>query len=182
MFLSAPPVQAKDAAVNLDNSIFAGGVVPANKGETLYTQFSLFYEGKAHLTTNYRRGILVPVNTEVTFVKASSGEIHVKLPDGVVLRLENVRKYSGENIVGIFNRTLGKAKVNLEKFSPKERESILVGHVETGMSKDAVIRAIGYPPKHQTPSLEISQWRYWRSRYATFIVHFKDGNVSSIKK
>ena len=169
LFLAARFAQAKEAII-------------ATKGETYYTQFSLHYEELRHLTTNYRKGVLVPVNTEVTFVKSSSSEIHVKLPDGGVLRLENVREFSGEDIVGIFKRTLGKEKVNLDTFSAKERESILVGNIEVGMSKDAVVKAYGYPPKHQTPSLEGNAWRYWRNRFATSIVQFKDGNVTEIQK
>ncbi len=156
--------------------------ITATKGETYYTQFTMCYEELRHLTTNYRKGVLVPVNTAVTFVKSSSSEIHVKLPAGGVLRLENVKEFSGEDIVGIFKRTLGKEKVNLDKFSAKERENILLGNIDVGMSKDAVIKAYGYPPKHQTPSLEGNAWRYWRNRFATSIVQFKDGAVSDIQK
>lgn len=169
LFLAPQLGQAKEA-------------ITATKGETYYTQFTMCYEELRHLTTNYRKGVLVPVNTAVTFVKSTSGEIHVKLPDGQVLRIENVREFSGEDIVGIFKRTFGKEKVNLDKFSAKELESILLGNIEVGMSKDAVIKAYGYPPKHQTPSLEGNAWRYWRNRFATSIVQFKDGTVADIQK
>ena len=82
--------------------------ISAVKGDKLYTQFSLFYEQKVHRTTNYRSGVFVPINTDVTFVKASKQEIDVVFPDGTSLKIENVEKYSGENITGIFHRTLGK--------------------------------------------------------------------------
>ncbi len=52
----------------------------ATKGETYYTQFSLFHLKYVWLTTNYRKGVLVPVNTQVTFLKASSNEIDVESP------------------------------------------------------------------------------------------------------
>lgn len=169
LFLTSQLAQAKEA-------------ITATKGETYYTQFTLCYEELRHLTTNYRKGVLVPVNTEVTFVKSTSGEIHVKLLDGLVLRIENVREFSGEDIVGIFKRTFGKEKVNLDKFSATDRENILLGNIEVGMSKDAVIKAYGYPPRHQTPSLDGNQWRYWRNRFATSIVQFKDGKLAEIQK
>jgi hypothetical protein len=133
-------------------------IITAAKGDKLYTQFSLFYEDKVHRTTNYRSGTFVPINTEVIFVKANKKEIDVTLPDGTGLKIENVEKYSGENINGIFFRTLGKTAVDLSRFTAKEKNSIEAGEVEPGMSKDAVIAALGYPPKHQTPTLKGSQW------------------------
>lgn len=48
------------------------------------------------------------------------------------------------------------------------------------MRKEAVIAAIGYPPGTGTPSLEANEWRYWTSRFDTFIVRFKDGKVTEI--
>src|SRR5581483_10330235 len=156
--------------------------ISAVKGDKLYTKFSLFYEKNVHRTTNYRVGSFVPINTEVTFVKADKNEIDVTLPDGTDLRIVNVEKYSGEKIPGIFNRTFGKTPVDLSRFNKKEISSIQAGEVEVGMRKDAVIASLGYPPKHQTPTLSGNQWRYWRNVFATFVVHFEDDKVSSIER
>ena len=105
----------------------------------------------------------------------------MKLPAGRELRIVNVRKYSGEDLNGIFVRTLGKEKVDLSPFTELERINILEGQVETGMSKAAVLRAMGYPPKHQTPSLADNEWTYWRNRMANFVVRFRDDKVVSIR-
>ena len=156
--------------------------ISAVKGDKLYTQFSLFYEKDVHRTTNYRIGNFVPINTEVVFVKANKNEIDVKLPDGTTLKIENVQKYSGENITGIYQRTFSKTAVDLSRFSAKEKNSIEVGEVEIGMSKDAVIAALGYPPKHRTPTLKGNQWCYWRTIFKTFVVHFEDDKVKSIQQ
>jgi len=171
LFASSPPLIAADT-----------NAISAVKGDKLYTQFSLFYEDKVHRTTNYRSGTFVPVNTEVTFVKASKKEITVTLPDGTSLKIENVEKYSGESIVGIFHRTLGKTPLDLAHFSATEKNSIEAGEVEPGMSKDAVIASLGYPPKHQTPTLKGNQWRYWRSTFGTFVVHFEGDKVKSVEQ
>ena len=45
------------------DSAGAGKNALAAEGEKLYTQFSFFYEGDHHITTTYRKGILVPINT-----------------------------------------------------------------------------------------------------------------------
>jgi hypothetical protein len=37
----------------------------AKSGETYYTQFSLYHDKHVHETTNYRRTVLVPINTPV---------------------------------------------------------------------------------------------------------------------
>lgn len=172
-----------------------GAAAQAAKGETYHTQFSLYYDDFAHETTNYRTRTLVPINTPVTFVAVRTTtagvkgaqitmpwpEIVVRIPEGREVRIRNVRKYSGEDLDGIFSRTLGKEKVDLSAFTEVERTSILEGQVEPGMSKAAVLRAMGYPPKHQTPSLSGNEWTYWRNRVASFVVRFRDDKVVSTR-
>jgi hypothetical protein len=150
-------------------------------GQTLYTQFTLYYERNCHVTTNYRKGILVPVNTQVKLVKSGKTEIVVTLPDGQELTIKNIPNFSGEGIDGIFKRTFAATPVNLSQFTETEKKAIMAGEVTTGMRKSAVIVAIGYPPKHKTPSLESNDWQYWQSRFDTFIVHFTNDKVSQIQ-
>lgn len=151
------------------------------QGQTLYTQFSFFYENNCHQTTNYRIGILVPVNTEVKFVKANSKNIVVTLPDGQDLTILNIEGFSGEKIDAIFTRTLATKLLDLSPFTEIEKQAIRSGLVKRGMSKPAVIAALGYPPKHKTPNLEMNQWRYWQNRYGTFVVHFEKEQVTLIE-
>ena len=151
------------------------------KGQTLYTQITLFYENYCHVTTNYRKGVLVPVNTEVKFVKADGNDITVTLPDGHKLEIKNIETYSGEQIDGIFTRTFATNPVDLSKFTDDEEKSILLGEVITGMRKSAVIVALGYPPKHKTPNLQLDQWQYWHNRFSTFVVYFEKDKVTQIE-
>jgi len=154
----------------------------AVKGDKLFTQFSLYYEKGHHITTNYRIGILVPINTEVEFVRATRNKIIVKIPGyDAEVDFVNVKDYSGETIDGIFKRTFGVKPVDLSGFSKSEQSAIKRGAVEVGMSKDAVIKAMGYPPRHKTPSLDMNQWRYWKSRFNTALISFEDDKVISIK-
>jgi hypothetical protein len=156
------------------------GIGDVTPGKTLYTQFSLFYEKNRHLTTNYRRGTLVPVNTAVEFVKAEGKNIEVVLPDGQKLKISNVVNFSGENLDGIFNRTFAAKPLNLSSFSTAEQKAIMAGEVVVGMCKAAVIAALGYPPKHKTASLDLNQWQYWQSRFDTIIVYFDKDRVTQI--
>ena len=173
------------AVALLSNAPVDGAQKPgdlATKGEKLYTQFSLYYEKDHHITTNYRKGVLVPINTEVEFVKASRKRITVRIPSyDVTVHFENEEDYSGEKIDGIFKRTFGRQPANISGFTGAEQSSITKGTVAVGMSKDAVIKAMGYPPKHKTPTLNMDQWRYWKNRFDTMLVFFDNGKVSSIQ-
>ena len=166
----------------------------AKSGETYYTQFSLYHDHYVHETTGYHRTTLVPINTPVTFVRLEATipgpghsvmasykpEIVVALPEGKELHIVNIKKYSGEDLEGIFDRTLSKETVDLSRFTELERTNILQGQVATGMSQAAVILALGYPPKHRTLSLSSDQWTYWSSRLISFDVRFRDDKVISV--
>ena len=155
----------------------------AQRGEKLYTQFSLFVLKHTHLTTNYRKGILVPINTEVEFISANKSVIEVRIPEyNLDVRIQNVEGFSGEKIDGIFARTLGREKVDLTNFTEVEQKSIKQGVAAVGMTKDATIKALGYPPHHRTPSLNLNEWRYWHNKFNTFLVVFDEGKVSGIKQ
>ena len=172
------PIACFQAAVAKDKSVASS----TPKGQTLYTRFSLYYEDLRHRTTNYRKGILVPVNTEVQFVKAKGDNIVVKLPSGQELTIENVEPFSGENLDGIFSRTFSPERTDLTQFTEEERKEIMAGQVKPGMRKSAVIVALGYPPKHKTPTLDSSEWRYWQNRFATFLVQFDGDAVTKVKQ
>jgi len=152
----------------------------ASTGDKLYTQFSFYYENGHHITTNYRVGTLVPVNTEVEFVKMTRKKIFVNAPKyGTEIVLENVKDYSGEDIEGIFNRTFATTPVDLGQFTEAEQRAIKSGGFEIGMSKDAIIVAMGFPPRHRTPTLELDQWRYWKNRWNTVLLSFENDRLIS---
>jgi hypothetical protein len=152
----------------------------AAKGDVLYTRFTLFYENNEHKTVNYRRGTLLPINTQVVFIRSDKENIFVKLPDDTKLRIANIPKWTGDDIARVFNRTFGKDKVDLSSLAQKDRDNILAGTVDLGMAKEVVLKAMGYPPEFRTPTLEENQWRYWKNRFGTMLVYFTDGKVSKI--
>jgi len=150
-------------------------------GTLYYTQFSLFQEKGRYRTTNYRRGFLIPINTPVTLVSIDSKRIEVKVNDGgETLIVENVPKHTNEDVPTAFRKLFGKRKVNLGQFTAAEQKLILGGKVDKGMSREAVLAAIGYPPAHMTPDLKGDDWTYWSNRYDRFIVRFKGNRVAEI--
>lgn len=146
-----------------------------------YTQFSLFQEKDNYRTTNYRKGTLIPINTAVTLQSMGSDEAELRLVDsGRPLTIEYVSKFTRDDMQTAFNKIVGPNKVDLSRFSAEEKTAILAGQVKQGMSKKAVLAAIGYPPQHETPSLDGDKWTYWANLFNRFIVHFKNDKVDSI--
>ncbi|MDD1623043.1 MAG: hypothetical protein LUQ11_16335 [Methylococcaceae bacterium] len=156
----------------------AASVQPA---QVYYTQFSLYEEKDHFRTTNYRIGTLIPINTAVTLQAMGGDEAELRLVDsGRPLTIENVRKFTKDEMPIAFSKIAATTKVDLNQFSAAERESILEGQVTKGMSKKAVLAAIGYPPQHVTPSLDSNDWTYWSNRFNRFVVKFKNDKVDSI--
>lgn len=152
-------------------------------GGAYYTQFALQYEKDRYRTTNYRRGFLLPINTQVKLIDINSKSIWVQIvSSGKELLIENVAKHTGENTFQAFDKLFSPNRVNLSAFNALEQKNIKTGTVVPGMRKKAVIAAIGYPPAVGTPSLEHDQWKYWSSRFNTFIVHLTGGKVARIQE
>jgi hypothetical protein len=150
-------------------------------GDVYYTQFSLREEKNRFRTTNYRVGGLIPINTAVNLVSIDKKNIVVQIAKtGQTLTIENASRHTSEDVQQAFQKILRKTPVNLEQFSPQEREKILTGQASKGMSRKAVLAAIGYPPQIATPSLDGNEWTYWANRFNRFIVHFKGDRVQEI--
>jgi len=127
-------------------------------------------------TTNYQVGILLPVNSQVTMQEIEKNQITF-LYKGQEILLRNKPKYTGVGIDEIAKQYFSTKKVNLNKFTKKERKAIKTAQVVPGMSKKAVLISLGTPPAHVTPSTEMDQWKYWRTRWRTFLINFQDGKA-----
>ncbi len=159
--------------------------LPSNvkRGDYYYSQVSMQYEKGRFRTTNYRRGTLLPVNTQVELIEITTKEIVVEImPEHRKLTIENVAKHTGENTTQTFSKLFAKQKLDLSQFTKLEQENIRDGKVAKKMRKNAVIAAIGYPPITETSSTQMNRWVYWSSRFDRFIVHFNDkGKVDRIE-
>jgi len=69
----------------------------------------------------------------------------------------------------------------IQNLSPIDQQGIREGVVYPGMTKQGVVIAIGYPPSHETPTLEQDVWKYWRNRWSTFQVTFAGGVVTGVQ-
>ena len=151
-------------------------------GDTYYTQFVIRYEKGTYLTTNFRRGAVIPVNTPVKLLNITNKTIEVEVDNSSQkLLVKNAEKHTGDDVFRAFDKLFAKNKINLSQFTRLEREHINSGTVAKGMRKSAVIVAIGYPPITETMNLDSNVWVYWSGRFNRFNVHFKNGKVSRIE-
>lgn len=150
---------------------------------TMYTTRNMHYNIGRHAVplvevTNYQVGTLIPANSQVQMVGINSKQIQV-LYKNLPLTIKNIPKYSGIDINTLAEQYFSAKKVNLSKFTAAEQKAIKTGSIFKGMSKEAVLVSLGTPPSHRTPDLTMDTWTYWKNRWTTFTVEFKNNKVLS---
>ena len=145
----------------------------------LHTAYNIWWE---HVTkvwsTNYKKGRILPAGTPVKLVRRSNKTIKfTDLNTDLTYTIVFVRNHHpGKSAGDIYDRMMtDKTFEELTAgFSELEIAAIKSGEVRQGMSKEAVLVSLGYPPESGTPSTKLDSWRYWWHRFDTFIVHFDD--------
>ena len=136
-----------------------------------YTKHNFMYERGRHLTTNYWRGSLVPVNSQVELITLTPKKL-VLIYQGQEIEIRNVAKHTKTTTAVIADRLLSRSPVNpTGKFAKEAR----FGELRLGMTKNEVIMTRGYPPAHKTFSLETDKWVYWSSRFVQHTLVFRNG-------
>ena len=134
-------------------------------------------------TVNYQQDGLIPRCTPVKIQQFNKKILSFKdLSDERTYTL--IKHGSSPDFVAYLNKYFGTAcdtnKVN--SLSDIDKKGITEGSALIGMSKDAVVLAIGYPPEHKTTSLKNNSWIYWSNRFNRFAIGFnEDGYVESIQ-
>lgn len=151
----------------------------------LFTLVNLHVDPKGHrvFTTNYQSAILLPLCTRVVVTEQTSKLIRFSDAEQgveyVYLRTKHLRESFAGHLAKVFGSECVSTRV--AAMSEIDRRGISEGRALPGMSKDAVILAMGYPPDHATPSLAADRWTYWRNRATRTVVHFSDGVVTYIQ-
>ena len=131
---------------------------------------------------NFQAPELIPLCSPVTFVNAYADQVEFKV-DGreyLYVNYDGNGEPFDQNLAHYFGRACPDAA--LAALTPKEREAVTQGVVKSGMRREAVILAIGYPPPRDTRTLELPTWRYWRTGMQSFLVVFDDdGRVETVR-
>lgn len=151
-------------------------------GRVWYTLTNLHPDpaGQLLYSINYQRSGFIPICTRVHITESTDRGIAF-VAHGVTYAYWFRDEYLIEGREAHLRRYFGETCDPGDASSPEDRAGIAAGTVSVGMTKAGVIKAIGYPPPHATPDLEAQQWRYWRSRFDTFLVRFEDGRVTWVR-
>jgi hypothetical protein len=128
---------------------------------------------------NFLQRGLIPMCSEVKLVELNTKRLIFRLLKRDKQYLYVNHKAAGEpferHLIRYFGQSCNSKIV--QGLSKADQAGIKRGRVSRGMTKSGVIYAIGYPPRHVTPDLEVSEWTYWQNRFNRKIVIFDDAGV-----
>lgn len=142
-------------------------------GKTYHTAYNFMFEKGRHVTTNYWRGEMIPVNTKVT-VQSIGKKKMVLSVNGQEIKILNVAKHTKKTMEEVADKLLSNNPVSL---GGEFAKSIKYGEMRLGMTKNEVIKTRGYPPAHKTFSTDSDRWTYWSSKFVQRSLIFRDGKL-----
>lgn len=149
---------------------------PVVVGKEYYTRYTFMYEDDEHSATNYWRGTLLPINTKVKLLKLKKNSFTIQLESGEKITVKNKPEYTNRNGQQVADEMLAEQQTQIDLYGEEMAEAIRAGTPRLGMTKTQVLLARGYPPTHETPSLDGPRWKYWVNRFGTKVLMF-DGDV-----
>lgn len=141
-------------------------------------------------SVNYQvRGDLIPWGAEVRIVRVARR--YLVFEDVAKRRQYRYGFYwktrttvpLSEHLKRVFLENVDGLKKQVDGMSDLDKDGIYEGRVKPGMSREAVLIAIGYPPEfaNRKELLADREWLYWINRFERMVVGFgRDGLVNRI--
>lgn len=132
-------------------------------------------------SVNFQQDGLIPLCTQVNIVDVTNKNLTFKISSTdkqYTLAKHKSSPDFSKYLSNYFGTECNNSKI--KKLSTLDQQGIKDGVVKVGMTKEGVKYAIGFPPEHKTPDLNNNEWLYWKNRFNTFKVEFKDNTVSNI--
>lgn len=152
-------------------------------GQTRYLCCNFRYEKTRTTDVNAQVGALVPLGTPVTILGVRRDAVEFQPVGHPVITL--VHRYGRRNqtLEQFLDQWFVDADptAKLRRLPAKVQQQITQGVVVPGMTKAQVLMALGYPPAHETPSLDSPQWTYWRNRFDRMRVYFDGDRVANVQ-
>jgi len=155
-----------------------GARVAVDTQQTYYLQYNL-RANRTNITSinDWDYPTILPMCTPVQLVQAKGRRIVFEAA-GTRYRY-TIHRSSRIDLMTHLNRTFASPCPDIRTMSPIDQEGIRMGQPRMGMTRQAVVFALGYPPDHKTASLEQSPWTFWGQR-GEVQVHFMGDNVAQI--
>jgi hypothetical protein len=132
-------------------------------------------EARAKLyAVNYQQAGLIPACSEVRLLSLDDDRLRFQVVKTGKEYAYDFHKAAGEPFEIHLGRFFGREcdSKAIAALRGKDREGVERGVVMPGMTKRGVLFALGPPPRHVTPDLDSTRWRYWKNRFDTMIVVF----------
>jgi hypothetical protein len=146
-----------------------------------FTCCNLHFDGDWISDANWSSLPMLPAGQPTKITDYGRYRIFVEI-DGKPMRLG--LDYGRSEPLGQFARKIVVAqdpKAKIATWPAGAREAVRLGKVTRGMTREQVIVSLGYPPTHQTPTLDSPQWKYWFTRVGTFFVVWDEkGQVKDV--
>lgn len=162
--------QSKSDAAQSDPGLISG-----------YTCCNFHHEGDWINDGNYAQHPMIPAGTPIRITGYGRYRAHADI-DGKKFRLGLDYGREAETTEQWVAKLVVKEdpKERLKTWSPAIREAVKRGQVMVGMTKDQVIMSLGYPLTNENPRLDAPVWRYWRSSFGEYQLHWRNGLVSKV--
>ncbi len=154
-----------------------------SKDKIIYNKVGIHSEWKGDtfltLSTNYiGTNIFHKINTGFTLNSISKSQINLNIIDSnKQLVIKFIKKHNQQEIDEYFNSMFSSAKIEIPAaLSEKEKKHIENGSYFKGMSKDALILAIGYPPMSLNSNSQINSLTYMIKRFNKVKFELNDDN------
>jgi hypothetical protein len=152
-------------------------------GSSAVTLVNLHATNKTLDAVNRQGTELIPVCSNVQIVGLNAKRL-VFTVEGVRERYSyTFHKAAGERFVQHLARYFGSRcpEDQIARMNALDQAGVKDGKPYLGMTKSAMTIAMGYPPRHKTPSLQANTWRYWLGRRSASITFDRDGLMTSAK-
>jgi hypothetical protein len=187
LMLTAIIVSAAVAIIN--------GIPAPAEAETRYLKNNIHYQGRTDRSGHmvYRASYanytdpgagheILPVNTEVEINVSGRrfrrrGLTIIDVKRGRTIHFEYNERNMRMSMVEYIDLISSTKKTSLGNLSAKDSKGIKEGRAYTGMTKNGIRIALGYPARHRTPSLDGYEWVYWIDRFRTRLIRFNDKGI-----
>jgi hypothetical protein len=128
---------------------------------------------------NYQQSGLIPLCTEVEMLELTRKRLAFR----VVKTNKRYYYFNHRAAAEPFDRHLARFfgsdcdSSKVRGLSELDQDGIRKGTASAGMSKQGVIYALGYPPRHVTPDLDVPHWTYWTNRFDRMTVTFDEAGI-----
>jgi hypothetical protein len=159
-------------------------VLQVSDDTQLYTAYNIWYEIPWQISSiNYHKGKIIPFGEPIKIISIEGNSITFKrISTGTQYTLVYHERFGLKPIEDFVKQlfTTKNSSALAEGITLPVLKKINAGVVEKGFTRKEVELTYGPPSPHRTPLKEGNTWIYWKNRFATMRVVFKDDKVESI--